>query len=377
MHICFVVEGYPTPQNPTMTFVRELLVQLAKEGVKCSVIAPQSLMKTLKPNVHRRPGFWIDTVHDGMDIEVYQPWYITFANYTPKLNRKLQHMAAQRAFQKIKTPVDCLYGHFWHMGVVASKLHSDLPIFVACGESKIHVHNTYSNQELQRLMDRLNGVIYVGTKACNEAKKLGLQKEQPYIIAPNGYNPEVFKPMDKAQCRQALGWEKDAFIVSFVGNFNSRKGFDRLNKALQILNEQGEQVQACLIGRGNQTVEAPYILHCGTVSHDQIPSYLNATDAFVLPTNNEGCCNAIVEAIGCQLPVISSNQEFNDDILDPNCSIRIDPMDVDGIVAAIKTLKQDEAYRDALKQGAAQKAKELRVDERARKIRLFMEDQLK
>lgn len=59
---------------------------------------------------------------------------------------------------------------------------------------------------------------------------------------------------------------------------------------------------------------------------------------FCLPTLNEGCSNAIVEAIACGLPIISSNLPFNDDILDSSNALLVNPESVDDIASAIKQL---------------------------------------
>ena len=97
---------------------------------------------------------------------------------------------------------------------------------------------------------------------------------------------------------------------------------------------------------------------------------------FVLPTLHEGCCNAIIEAIACGLPVISSDLSFNWDILDKTNSILIDPNDVDGIACAIKLLKDDVQMRDSLSEGALKTAVEHTLHNRALKIEKFINDVL-
>ncbi len=66
-----------------------------------------------------------------------------------------------------------------------------------------------------------------------------------------------------------------------------------------------------------------------------IPNYICASDVFVLPTTAEGCCNAIIEAMGCGLPIVSSDRAFNYDILNEENSILVDPESVDEIDNAI------------------------------------------
>jgi glycosyltransferase involved in cell wall biosynthesis len=97
-------------------------------------------------------------------------------------------------------------------------------------------------------------------------------------------------------------------------------------------------VKLICAGHGEQQPYGKNLLAAGQLLPSEVPFYYYAADFFVLPTLAEGCSNAVVEAIGCGLPVISSNMSFNDDILSDEYSIRIDPMNVDELEKAIRTL---------------------------------------
>lgn len=109
--------------------------------------------------------------------------------------------------------------------------------------------------------------------------------------------------------------------MAFVGHFNERKGSLRLSEALKEIKD----IKSIFIGRGPEVPDCPGILYCGSVKHNKVPEYLNASDVFVLPTLTEGCCNAIIEAMARGLPIVSSNLTCNDGILNESNSIRINP----------------------------------------------------
>ena len=112
------------------------------------------------------------------------------------------------------------------------------------------------------------------------------------------------------------------------------------------------------------------------MEHDSIPVLLNAADVFVLPTLAEGCCNAIIEAMACGLPVISSDLPFNHDILNITNSILIDPMNINEIRDAIIKVKNDAELRERLSQGAMETAKKLTIEARTDHILAFLEDSI-
>lgn len=95
-----------------------------------------------------------------------------------------------------------------------------------------------------------------------------------------------------------------------------------------------------------------------------------------MPTLNEGCSNAIVEAVAAGLPIISSNMPFNDDILDDSNSIVVNPMDIDEIANAIKKLRDNYDLRKKLLEGSFKKAVDLRIDKRAEVVIKFIESKI-
>src|SRR5699024_9530260 len=122
---------------------------------------------------------------------------------------------------------------FWHSAVAAASIDKNIPLFVATGESKIWVDKLYSEKKIIKAVKRVVGVIAVSTKNKIETLELNLAEESQITVIPNSVDTSKFYPMEKSEVRQRLGFNKDDFIVVFVGSFNERKGVLRLSKALR------------------------------------------------------------------------------------------------------------------------------------------------
>lgn len=378
MHICFIANSFPRGKEAIYTFVKGYVDAIADLGVTCSVIAPQSVTKVLVGRAKMRPTHWHYLTAKGNRVDVYQPRYLSFSNHLERSRMKYNISVVRRTCRSLDTPVDAFYGHFWIMGMVAAQVAGDKPVFVTCGEGgRIRLDKYFTDREIECALKRIAGVVYVSSKTLDESQVAGLQRNLPYIIAPNGYHPSSFYHKDKTEVRARLGYPQDAFIVAFTGSFDARKGTRRLSEALKILHDQSpkgqREIYSIFIGKGKEMPDCPNILFCGTLANEEINDYLNAADVFVLPTNNEGCCNAIVEALACGLPVVSSSKKFNNDILDESCSIRIDEMSVPEIVEAIRLLYEDRERLNRLAEGALGRSKGLTIQERGTKILEFIE----
>lgn len=372
--IWFIVQRYPTKDDPICAFIRPVVTAIADMGVKCTVISAQSLTHAYTNKEKIRPFHWTDITDNGTAIEVYQPRYMSFSNIRIRgraISDTLKFNALRRAIRHIKDKPDLVYAHFWDMAITAAfATDGKYPIIAVSGEERIDVYDRYNQKDVDKWLEKIKGVICVSTKNFNESKDVGLLRYNPQtIILPNSIDKSKFHPIDKGEARATLGISNDVTIAAFVGAFIERKGVLRVIEAAKAIPE----LRLFIIGKGNQNPESNQILFKGLVPHEELIYYLNAADFFVLPTLGEGCCNAIVEAMACGLPIISSDLPFNDDILDENNSIRIDPMSIREVTDAMRSLMDNKELCTALGEGALKRSYGLSIEKRAENIYQFIQ----
>jgi len=383
MHICVVTEESPSKEYSIYPFIEQLCQALSRMDIKISIISPQSLTKSIFRGIpYKKTKTSISDLNCNI-IEIYRPLTISFGSiiFLNRFNLILFSNAIYRGFRRIHNRPDVIYAHFWHNGLIAYKALNKyrLPLFIASGESDIDERFKNKNRLIQNFISYVKGVICVSTKNRNESVSLGLADEEKCIVLPNGINSNLFYKKDKIKCRELFGFNHDDFIVAFVGSFEERKGANRVAMAISKLNDKS--IKSIFIGKQlDGTI--PYlpvcegILYCGSLSHNKIPDYLNCADVFVLPTLSEGCSNSIIEALGCGLPVVSSNLPFNDDILNKNNSVLIDPTNIEEIAEAINELKVNTDKRNRLSTGALDTAKNLCIEIRAKNILEFIQSKI-
>lgn len=370
MNICFITYMYPGKHDTSsFAFVKQLVDTIAEKGHSCHVLAPFNIL-------HYRRLYKIrEQYKQGKGVvTVYRPGYLSFSNWHIgkfHLTQWFHKRAMKRAFCMLPTKPDVVYGHFWSSGYDGFKYAkaNNIPLFVASGESEIS--KLFSPKaDLKEFSDYVRGVICVSSKNRDESIQLGLTTTEKCGVFPNAVNIELFHKRDKLECRKRIGLPLDGFIVAFVGWFNERKGPQRVAEAINRVGGVG----SVFIGKGEQEPQCDGVLFKGALPHEQVPLYLGAADCFVLPTLHEGCCNAVVEAMACGLPIISSNLQFNWDVLDETNSIMVDPNNIDEIALAISTLRDNVDKRMLLAEGALKKANGLTIEKRAEAIIKFIEE---
>lgn len=178
------------------------------------------------------------------------------------------------------------------------------------------------------------------------------------VIVPNGFAPDEFNPDRRAARRDAMrervGLQPHHVGLLFVGNELDRKGFDTVVEAMALLRRPelrllavGRPKAGAILRRAARFGVAEQVIACGPTG--DVAAYHAAADLFVLPTQYEAFCLAILEALGSGLPVITSNVPGARDAIVPgvNGALIEDPRSAEQLAAALEPLL-DEPRRAAL-----------------------------
>lgn len=379
--ILIAANNYPTATDPVHTFLEQIAVALSKRGIKVTVIAPSRIVQHFLRHTELHPKFREITVENGKTITVYQPRYITLGNRFENFNMWSARRAVCKIASKINNKPDVCYGYFWHWAwaIYPYAKTSNLPLITHTGETPVILHDFYTEDKLKSFKEYVKGVV------CNSSfcKQLSidakLADDSKCEIFPNGINSKIFYPRDKQKLRADHGIKENDFVIAYTGWFNDNKGSVRVSNAIKKLNDTS--IKSIFVGvnqdgNGNYEPTCEGIIFKGRLPHAEIPEWLSMADVFVFPTQHEGSSNVIVEAMACGLPIISSDRMFNWDVLDENNSILIDPMNVDEIAAAIKTLKDNNQKREIMSQRALETAEGLTIEKRVERIVKFIESRI-
>ncbi|MGI4790073.1 MAG: glycosyltransferase family 4 protein [Janthinobacterium lividum] len=182
------------------------------------------------------------------------------------------------------------------------------------------------------------------------------------IVNPNGFSPTEFSPERRAarrnEMREHLGLKPDQTVLLFVANELERKGYPALIEAMRLLNDPS--VRLLVVGRSDsasarrQAQEkgvSDQVIICGPTQ--DVSGFHAAADLFVLPTQYEAFCLAILEALGSGLPVVTTRVPGAQDAIQPgiNGALVDDPKSGPMLAAALGPLL-DKTARDALSDAA-------------------------
>lgn len=152
--------------------------------------------------------------------------------------------------------------------------------------------------------DRLQ-VVAPSAWLAGRAQGSSLMRGRHVSIIPNGFDTNVFRPMDRAEARRRLGLPADARIVLFnaFDADSPRKGMPLLVPALESM---GGQAMLLCLGGATVSDRLPGARYSGHLSDPaQVALHYNAADVFVLPSQAENLPNTICEAHLCGTPVVA------------------------------------------------------------------------
>jgi glycosyltransferase involved in cell wall biosynthesis len=182
---------------------------------------------------------------------------------------------------------------------------------------------------------------------------------------PTGIDLDRYRPGERLAARAALGLPAEAKIAGIVATLRSWKGHSYLFKALAAMRRP--EVLLVVVGDGPQRAALEELAATLAIASqvrfagDQadVTPWLNAFDVFCLPSYaNEGVPQALMQAMACALPVITTSVGSIDEIVEAGVTgVIVPPQNEVRLRVEISSLLDDDARRREL--GAAARARAL------------------
>jgi glycosyltransferase involved in cell wall biosynthesis len=171
---------------------------------------------------------------------------------------------------------------------------------------------------------RSNFVVVALTRWSREIAAQSLLREFPIREIPHGIDTGIFRPMERAVCRQMLGIPAEKRVIMFAAlTLNEpRKGATALLEALRALpvSLRKDLVLLTVGDHGDALTRACDMpsVNLGYVRNDHIKALAyGASDAFVSPTSAETFGLMIGEALACARPVVAFRVAAVPDLVRP------------------------------------------------------------
>jgi len=262
MRVLAVTNMYPSFDSPALgTFVEQQVKGLERIGLEMRVVYVE----------RRRLGM---RAYFGVQAQVRKQ----LAEFRPDL---VHVMYGGIIAERVTTLIDTL-------PVIVSFCGSDLlgellsgqwrKLAAQCGVWASH-----------RAAKRASGIV-VKSKNLRDALPPIVQPSKIRVI-PNGIDLDRFKPLERQICITKLGWKAERFHILFPANGGgAQKRPDLARAAVRKILASGIDAE---------------MHELQGVPHDEVPIWINGSNAVLLTSLHEGSPNIIKEALACNVPVVS------------------------------------------------------------------------
>ncbi len=357
-----------------------LMEKLKKSGHTISLVAPKDLSDVICTRDPGTPDLVTRTWSDAS-------WFKFFSKAAWKLQQWLgiPYLNLFSNLSLFDAGLRCLPGHdivqerigLYRMGVAMACRRLKLPYIVFFDSDEILEHDIFKTpikgvlrwraaQAIRYNLATASAVVCVSELAKTHLVSFwGVPKEKIEVF-PNAVDVDRFCPRAeiRVEARKRLGIG-DRPLIIFVGSFFPYQDIRGLLVAFARVLVKFPQAHLMLVGEGEQYADMinyasslglnGSATFTGFLSHDEIPSILNAADIAVAPytkISNEhflGSSMKLVEYMASGLAVVATdNGQINEVIQDGDNGLLVPAGDAIALAQALEYLIQDPVYRQQL-----------------------------
>lgn len=301
-------------------YVRELVSSLSQSGVEC-VTFTRADREGLASEVFVEPNHRVVHIEAG-------PYHLpkeALADISDKFCAGVLRWFLENG------PPDVIHGNYWLSGVVGHHLKHALNVpFVSTFHTLARVKAEGGDPEPEWRDRAETEIIRCSDAICVSCVEEEEQFRRLYgdpngrieIIAP-GVEHAFFAPGDRGGARHAIGADRDAPLIVFVGRIQPLKGSDVAIRALARLHGLGHDDARLMIvggasgrgggveaGRAHDLVDEldlhDHVEFVAPQPHHILSTCYRAADVVIVPSRSESFGLVALEAAACGTPVVAS-----------------------------------------------------------------------
>lgn len=157
-------------------------------------------------------------------------------------------------------------------------------------------------------------------------RRLGVKYAE---IIPNGVDLSLFQEISREEARSKAGFSDREIVLWPANPLRDVKNVALARESIKLLNDEG--------------VELKIIFDVPT---EMMPWYYNAADVVLMTSKWEGSPNVVKEALGCNVPVVSTPVGDVDELLEGVGGCEICPADASSIANALRRVLRNKGRID-------------------------------
>ncbi|MGI8428453.1 MAG: glycosyltransferase [Solirubrobacteraceae bacterium] len=208
----------------------------------------------------------------GLDVEVF-----SFPGGSPSAYLRA---AAQLARRHRNNDYDVVHAHFGLTAWPALAAHGHVRAITLHGTDLTHPRSRLISVSALRGFDL---VAAVSEPLAREVPRWAVRGT--VAVLPCGVDMDRFRPLSRRRARATLGLDPAGPYLLFPAD--PRRMEKRHDRALRVAGEVA-------------------LLHLGNVEPSEVPLWINAANAVLVPSEREGFGLAVLEALACDVPVLAT-----------------------------------------------------------------------
>lgn len=172
----------------------------------------------------------------------------------------------------------------------------------------------------------------------------------------------------KKSLREKYGIPQNGFLYGYVGRVNADKGINELITAFSELQKKYSDIYLALVGMIDDTnpiklenmqlaKENSHIFLTGNVPPSEVYLHMSMFDVLTHPTYREGFGKVLQEAMGVELPIITTNIPGPSEVVESGVSgVLVNAHDAVDLAEKMEMLHNDKAFRESIAKAGRKRA---------------------